>query len=136
MSVFVCECAHSRPCSMQIQKASASFSCWFLCVTSSADPAWWSFYKTALFYSPFPFSACCRRCSCSLHSASQNSTCTHTQIPKRATLMCLSGSTSKHIEKSSCGVFTSACTHSCMQTNGKYTGKESTQEAVCWSCRG
>lgn len=90
---------HSRPCSLHIQKASASFSCWFLCVASSVDPAWWSFYKTALFYSPFPISACCRRCSCSLHQASQNSTCTHMQIPRRATLMCLCGSTRKHIKK-------------------------------------
>lgn len=38
--------------------------------------------------------------------------------------------------KHTCGVFTSEYSHSYRQTNGKYTGKESTQEAVCWSCRG
>lgn len=59
------------------------------------------------------------------------STCTHTRRPRLTDVPGLCRSSNKYIKRKKCarGVFRSEYNHGYGQTNGKYTGKESTQEA-------
>lgn len=131
--LYLCVSTYSRLRILQIQKASASFRRWFLCTTSSVNQIQHGGAFTRL-HLLLPISAWCECCFCSqlpiIHM--------HAHIKTEVTdIVSWRRSTGKHISKKwARGVFTTEYNHCYRQTNGKYTGKESTQEAVCWSCRG
>lgn len=127
VSVFVREHAQG-PCILQIQKASASFSRWFLCATSSVTPAWWSFLQGCTSLPPPPF----QHTANAAHAHSfPLPTCTHTRRPRLTDVPGYAEAQVNTLKGKKCarGVFRSEYNHGYGQTNGKYTGKESTQEA-------